>query len=102
MAQRESFAAHWLRSFAEADTPESSHATWLLFLACCDRRARTWMSEDYGRNAVRNGSIEVLKLRFITLHRYRLDRAITDNEKSLAGKFTAQTIANALLPWNVR
>ena len=102
MAQRESFAAHWLRSFAEADTPESSHATWLLFLACCDRRARTWMSEDYGRNAVRNGSIEVLKLRFITQHRYRLDRAITDNEKSLAGKFTGQTIANALLPWNVR
>ena len=102
LAQRESFAAHWLRSFAEADTPESSHATWLLFSACCDRRVRTWMSEDYGRYAVRNGPIEALKQRFITQHRYRLDRAITDNEKSLAGKLTTLRIANALLPWNVR
>ena len=102
MTQRESFAAHWLRSFAEADTPESAHAAWLLYMACCDRRAKTWMSEDYGRYAMGNGSIEALKLRFITQHRYRLDRAITDNEKSLAGKFTAQRIANALLPWSVR
>ena len=102
MAQRESFAAHWLQSFAEADTPESSHATWCLYMACCDRRARSWMSEGYGRYAVRTGPTEALKLRFITQHRYRLDRAITDNEKSLEGKFTTQRIANALLPWNLR
>ena len=102
MAQRESFAGYWLRSFAEAVTPESAHAAWLLYMACCDRRAKTWMSEDYRRYAVRNGSIEALKLRFVTQHRYRLDRAITDNEKSLAGKFTTQRITNALLPWNVR
>ena len=102
MAQRESFAAHWLRSFAEADTPESSHATWLLYMACCDRRARAWMSEEYARYAVRNEPIEALKLKFITQHRFRLDRAITDNEKSLAGNLTAQRIANALLPWNSR
>lgn len=102
MAQRESFAAYWLRSFAEAVTPESAHAAWLMYMACCDRRAKTWMSEDYGRYAVRNGFIEALKLRFITQHRYRLDRAITDNEKSLADKFTTQRVANALLPWSVR
>ena len=102
MAQRESFAAHWLRSFAEAETPESSHATWCLYMACCDRRARTWMSEDYGRYAGRSGPTEALKLKFITQHRYRLDRAITDNEKSLAGTFTTQRTANALLPWNLR
>ena len=102
MAERESFAAHWLRSFAEADTREASHATWRLYLACCDRRVRTWMSEDYGRYAVRNGPTQALKLRFITQHWYRLDRAITDNEKSLAGKFTTQRIANALRPWNLR
>lgn len=102
MAQRESFAAYWLRSFAEADTPESSYATWLLYMACCDRRARAWMSEEYGRYAVRNGPIEALKLKFITQHRYRLDRAITDNEKSLVDRFTTQRIANALLPWNSR
>ena len=102
LAQRESFAAHWLRRFAEADTPEAAHATWRLFLACCDRRARTWMSEDYGRYAARNGPTEALKLNFVTQHRYRLDRAITDNEKSLAGKFTTQRIADALLPWNLR
>ena len=102
MAQRESFGAHWLRSFAEADAPETSHATWLLFSACCDRRARAWMSEDYGRYAVRNGPIEALKLRFITQQRYRLDRVIADNEKSLAEKLTGQRIASALLPWNVR
>ena len=29
-------------------------------------------------------------------------RTITDNEKSLAGKFTTQRIANALRPWNGR
>ena len=102
MAQRESFATHWLRSFAEAVTPESAHAAWLLYMACCDRRAKTWMSEDYGRYAVRNGSIAALKLRFISQHRYRFDRAITDNEKSLGDRFTAQRIADALLPWNVR
>ena len=68
MAQRESFAAHWLRSFAEADTPESAHAAWLLYTACCDRRARTWMSEYYDRYAVRNGAIEALKQRFVTQH----------------------------------
>ena len=102
MAQRESFAAYWLRSFAEALTPKSAHAAWLLFMACCDRRAKTWISEDYGRYAVRNGSIEALKLRFIAQHRYRLDRAIKDNEKSLVDRFATQRIANSLLPWNVR
>lgn len=100
MAQRESFAAYWLRCFAEAVTPESAHAAWILYMACCDRRAKTWMSEDYRRYAVRNGSIEALKLRFITQHRYQLDRAITNNEKSLADKFTTHRIANALRPWN--
>ena len=102
MAQKESFAAYWFRSFAEAVTPESAHAAWHLYMGCCDRRAKTWMSEDYGRYAMRNGSIETVKQRFITQHRYRLDRVITDNERSLAGKFTARRIANSLVPWSVR
>ena len=102
MAQREAFAAHWLRSFAEADTPESSHAAWLLYMACCDRRARARMLEDYPRYAARNGAIEPVKLRFITQQGYRLERTIADNEKSLRGEFTTQKIANALLPWNTR
>ena len=32
MGQREAFAAHWLRKFAEADTTEAAHAFWLLFM----------------------------------------------------------------------
>ena len=100
MAQREAFAAHWLRSFAEAHTPEASHSAWLLYLACCDRRARTWMSDDYARYAVRSGPLDALKLKFLTQHRYRLDCTIADNEKLLTGKFTTRQIASALLPWN--
>ena len=60
------------------------------------------MSEDYARYAVRNGLLEILKLEFIMQHRYRLDRAITDNEQSPSGKFTTQKTANALLHWNLR
>ena len=102
MGQREAFAAHWLRKFAEADTLEAAHASWLLFMACSDRRARIWMSEDYGQYAVRNGPIEAAKQRFIGQQQYRLKSAMTDNEKSLSQSFSTQKITRALLPWRER
>ena len=102
MGQREAFAAHWLRKLAEADTTEAAHAFWLLFMACSDRRAKTWMSQDYNRYAVGNGSIEALKRRFVEQQRHRLKRAITDNEKLLQQTFTTQRATKSLLPWRAR
>ena len=99
MGQREAFAAHWLRKFAEADTSEAAHASWLLFMACSDRRVRTWMSEDYARYAGNGRPIEAQKQRFVEQQRHRLKRAITENEKSLKKHFTGQRITEALLPW---
>ena len=97
--QREAFAAHWLREFAEADTAESAHASWLLFTACSDRRIRTWLFEDYDRYAASNGPIEAAKQRFFEHERNHLKRAISENEKLLAKNYTAQRISEALLPW---
>ena len=99
MGQREAFAAHWLRKFAEADTPEAAHASWLLYMACSDRRVRTWMSEDYARYAGNGRPIEAQKQRFVEQQRHHLKRAITENEKSLKKHFTGQRITEALLPW---
>ena len=102
MGQREAFAAHWLRKFAEADSPETAHASWLLFMACSDRRAKTWMSQDYIQYAVGNGSFEAVKRRFVEQQRHELKRAISDNEKSLQQTFTTQRATKSLLPWRAR
>ena len=97
--QREAFAAHWLRKFAEADTPETAHASWVLFTACSDRRIRTWLFKDYDRYAASNGPIESAKQRFFEHERNHLKSAISENEKLLAKNYTAQRISEALLPW---
>ena len=102
MGQREAFAANWFRKFAEADTAEAAHAFWRLFLACSDRRARTWMCQDYDQYAVGNGSLEDLKRRFVKQQRYAFKRAISDNEKSLQQTFTTQRVTKSLLPWRAR
>ena len=102
MGQREAFAGHWLRKFAEADTPEAAHASWLLFMASSDRRARTWMSEDYAGHASADAPIEVAKQRFVAQQRYRLKRAISDNEKPLPQNFSNQKTTSSLLPWRAR
>ena len=101
MGQREAFAAHWLRKFAEADTPEATHAFWLLFVACGDRRARTWMSEDYGRYA-ESGPLGSAKQRFVEQQWCRLKQAMTGNEKSLSQSFSRNKITRALFPWGSR
>ena len=102
MGQREAFAKHWLRKFAQADTPEAAHASWLLFMASSDRRVRTWMSEDYDRYAATNGSIEVSKLRFFEQQRYRLKRSIADNEEPLPQNFSNKKTTSSLMPWRAR
>ena len=99
LGQREAFAAHWLRKFAEADTPETAHASWLLFTACSDRRIRTWIYQDYDRYAASNVPIEPAKQRFFEHERSHLKRAISENEKLLTKNFTGQRISEALLPW---
>ena len=102
LGQREAFAAHWLRKFAEADTPETAHAFWVLFTACSDRRIRTWLFKDYDRYAASNGPIESAKQRFFEHERNHLKSAISENEKLLAKNFTSQRISEALLPWRAR
>lgn len=102
MGQREAFAAHWLQEFIESDTPEAAYSSWLLFLACTDRRAKSWMGEFYDRYAIANGSIGAAKQRFVEQQRHRLKRAVTDNERSLQQTFTTHRVANSLLPWRAR
>lgn len=99
MGQREAFAAHWLQKFAEADTPEAAHASWLLFMASSDRRVKTWMSENYNRYAGGNEPIEAQKRRFVEQQKHRFKRVISDNEKFLKQNFTTQRTTNYLLPW---
>ena len=102
MGQREAFAGHWLKKFAEAETPEVAHASWLLFMASSDRRARTWMSEHYARYASANAPIEAAKQRFFRQQRHHLKRAMADNEKPLPQNFTNQRTTRSLLPWRAR
>ncbi|MDE0029964.1 MAG: hypothetical protein OXU42_11260 [Deltaproteobacteria bacterium] len=102
MGQMEAFAAHWLQEFVESDTPEAAYSSWLLFLACTDRRAKSWMWEIYDRYTVANGSIEADKRRFVEQQRHRLKRAVTDNEKSLRQTFASQRVTSSLLPWRAR
>ena len=99
MGQREAFAAHWLRKFAEADTPDAAHAAWLLFVACSDRRVRAWMPEDYDRYADDGQPFKSRKQRFVEQQRHHLKRAISDNEKQLNGNFTGKRTSDSLLPW---
>ena len=98
-AQREAFAGHWLRNFAEADTPEVAHASWLLFIASSDRRARFWMADDYARYASTDGPCEPAKKRFLVQQRNSLQRSIADNEKSLKQRFSNKRITRHLQPW---
>ena len=102
MGQREAFAAHWLQEFVESNTPVAAYSSWLLFLACTDRRTKSWMWEIYDRYAVTNGSIGAAKRRFVEQQGHRLTRAVKDNEKSLHQTFTTQRVTTSLLPWRAR
>ena len=100
LGQREAFAHHWLRVFAEATTPESAHAYWHLFKACADRRAEIWRQTLYQSHATKDGRLEAAKQRFICQEAYSLKRAMAENGKSWSDSFAARKSPKTLLPWN--
>ena len=99
LAQREAFAVHWLRKFAEANTVESAHACWRLFKACADRRARIWMRSIYESHATRNEILEAVKQKFVEQEEHNLKNGIEENEKSWSDHFARRRYPNSLMPW---
>ena len=99
IGQRESFAAHWLKKFAEAETAEEAHASWRLFKACSDRRAWIWMDSIFKSHASRNEPLEAAKRRFIEQERDLLVAAMADNEKWWSDNFAGRRFTKTLLPW---
>ena len=100
LGQREAFAHYWLRTFAEATTPESAHAYWHLFKACADRRAVIWMQTLYQSHAAKDGRLEAAKRRFIDQEAYNLKHAMAENGKSWPNNFATHRYPKTLLPWN--
>ena len=102
LGQREAFAHHWLRAFAEATTPESAHASWHLFKACADRRAVIWMQTLYQSHATKDERLEAAKQRFIDQEEYNLKHAMAENGKPGPNNFATHRYPKTLLPWNSR
>ena len=102
LGQREAFANHWLRGFAEAETREVAYACWRLFQACSDRRAWIWMEHLYESHATKNQRLEAVKERFTQQEVYALKQTMADNEKSWAGNFAGRKYTKTLSPWNSR
>lgn len=100
LGQREAFARHWLRTFAEADSEVEAHACWQLFLACVDRRAWSWMQEELDRHAVCENGLGARRKRFVAHQQYEIRRAISKNEKDWAENYTYNRYPKALMPWN--
>jgi len=99
MGQREAFAMYWLQKFAETDRNELAHAYWLLFIACSDHRAKSWMTQVYKHNKLTSEPIEAVKERFLINQRHRLAGAISKNENSLQKTFSSKNTTSYLLPW---
>ncbi|MDE0333191.1 MAG: hypothetical protein OXL41_15160 [Nitrospinae bacterium] len=99
LAQREAFAAYWLRKFAEANTVETAHAYWRLFKACADRRAWIWMMSIYKSHTTRDELLEAVKQKFIKQEEHNLKNAIEENEKSWSNNFAWRRYPNTLRPW---
>lgn len=102
LGQREAFAHHWLRTFAEATAPESAHAYWHLFKACADRRAVIWMQTLYQSHATKDERLEAAKQRFIDQEEYGLKHTMAENGKSGPNNFATHRYPKTLLPWNSR
>ena len=100
LGQREAFARHWLRHYAEATTPEAAHACWRLFTACADRRARTWMRSVYESHMATGDRLDAAKRRFAEHEAFNLKHAMTENEKSWSKTFAGRNLTRALRPWN--
>ena len=102
LAQREAFAYHWLKAFAEAESTQSAFAAWRLFLACVDRRAWSWMSPVLKPVSKSSASLEQSKWRFAQQQVPRIKQAMADNEKAWDKNFASQRFPTALSPWNER
>ena len=99
LGQREAFASHWLRQFAEAETSEVAHASWRLFMACADRRAYSWMRSIYESCIATDERLDAAKRRFAEHEAFNLKCAMKDNEKSWSRTFAARDHPRALWPW---
>ena len=98
-AQREAFAAHWLREFVRAATREEAYAAWLLYLACADRRGESWVDDEMER-VDGPGGLGGVKAAFERTQRRRLKREAGENEKGWSDTFAGEQYPKALQPWN--
>ena len=99
LAQREAFAAYWLRQFTRAATREEAYAAWLLFLACVDRRAESWVNDEM-EQVDGPGGLGCAKVAFERTQRRRLKREAGEKEKGWSETFAGETYPKALQPWN--
>ena len=79
MGQREAFARYWMRSYAEAETAEAAHASWRLFMACADRRARIWMRRVYESHKATDEHLDSAKRRFAEHEDFHLEQTMGEN-----------------------
>lgn len=99
LAQRESFAKHWLRSFADSNSEVEAHAAWKMFLTCVDRRVWSWFDEVLDHSQEAANRLDALKRRFVELQSNEIQRTITTNERQWRNKFTYRHYPGMLSPW---
>ena len=99
LAQCESFAKYWLRSFADSNSEVEAHAAWKMFLACVDRRVWSWFDEVLNHSQEAANRLDALKRRFVELQSNEIQRAITTNERQWRNKFTYRHRPGMLRPW---
>ncbi|MXW86430.1 MAG: hypothetical protein F4Z55_11225 [Boseongicola sp. SB0667_bin_21] len=102
VAQTQGFASYWLKKFAEADSPDSAHAYWKLFRACCDRDVQIWHLSGYSLYASEDTTLKVAKESFLQQQRRDLKRSNTEIASQLSQSFSYKRTTTALLPWRAR
>lgn len=83
--ERNRWARHWYRQFLTASDKDESHAGFVLFLRCADRRCRLWMAEMEAKLAEEPGFNE-WRIRYRLTIDDTITKAISENEKARADK----------------
>lgn len=87
-----SLERHWWNEFVAATTVEEAYAAWQVFIACADRRAWVWVSQDL--NVARSEPLWRLKVLHFEANRHELERKMASKEE--AG---SKAIKSHLLGW---
>lgn len=94
----EACACHWSRAYSEAATADEAYASWVMLLACADRRA--YRSVLTGLRAeTEDSAFQHTKTVHASLNRHQLERAMRKREQALDRRFLGREISPSVGPW---